>query len=174
MHPLATVPGTVGSKGNAINDGGQIAGTRTVDASGTPRAFRWSPATPNGTTGSMLDLGFLPNTQPRSQAHGLNNDGVVVGESGSGVDDARAFIWTAADGMQDLHSLLDQSGADWRLLAATAINDAGQIVGSGQHTGAHRAFLLTPIPEPAGPTVTIGVGSLVLASTARSRRRLSA
>jgi len=38
----------------------------------------------------------------------------------------------------------------WTLKDATAINDNGQIVGYGDDgSGQARAFLLTPVPEPA-------------------------
>jgi len=47
----------------------------------------------------------------------------------------------------DLNSQIP-SGSGWRLGVATAINDAGEIVGVGRHNGLQRAFLL----EPTSPT----------------------
>lgn len=44
--------------------------------------------------------------------------------------------------MVDLNTRID-SRLGWELDAAAAINDAGQIVGSGRHHGKARAFLLT-------------------------------
>ena len=46
--------------------------------------------------------------------------------------------------------MLANSG--WTLGGARAVNDAGQIVGTGFWQGQNRAFLLTPdaaVPEPA-------------------------
>ncbi len=47
--------------------------------------------------------------------------------------------------MTDLNSLIP-AGSGWVLTRATAINDAGHIVGSGVIGGQVRAFLLTPDP----------------------------
>ena len=43
-------------------------------ASGQTRAFRWSPAVPNGTTGTMVAL-----SPYQSGANGINASGAVVG-----------------------------------------------------------------------------------------------
>jgi hypothetical protein len=45
--------------------------------------------------------------------------------------------------MHDLNNLIPP-GSGWELVEATAINDAGQIAGSGRLGGKMRAFLLTP------------------------------
>ncbi len=55
--------------------------------------------------------------------------------------------------MQDLNALIDASGAGWVLVEARALNDRGQIVGSGTFQGATHAFLLSPA-APASPVVT--------------------
>ena len=47
--------------------------------------------------------------------------------------------------MFELQSLLDASGAGWTLTSATAINNRGQIVGTGLHNGQPRGFLMTPV-----------------------------
>ena len=46
--------------------------------------------------------------------------------------------------MQALDNLIPPNSG-WVLEFANAINDHGQITGSGTHNGATRAFLLTPI-----------------------------
>lgn len=45
--------------------------------------------------------------------------------------------------MKNLNALIP-ADSGWALTAATAINDAGQIVGTGILDGQTRAFLLTP------------------------------
>ena len=50
--------------------------------------------------------------------------------------------------MLDLNTLI-APGSGWILTEARDINDRGQIVGYGQTTQGTRAFLLTPVPEPA-------------------------
>ena len=89
---------------------------------------------------SVEALGELPlNGLPFTEANGINNSETVVGTS-----NGRAFLWTAGVGIQDLNSLLDESGIGWTLVFANAINDATQIVGYGDHNGETRAFLLAP------------------------------
>jgi hypothetical protein len=50
--------------------------------------------------------------------------------------------------MVDLNTLLYGLGRNYRLISATAINDAGQIVANAYDTlnGGSRAVLLTPTP----------------------------
>jgi hypothetical protein len=50
--------------------------------------------------------------------------------------------------MLDLNGLIDPNSG-WQLYAAYGINDSGQIVGTGTFAGFSRAYLLTPVPEPA-------------------------
>jgi probable HAF family extracellular repeat protein len=101
----------------------------------------------------MQDLGvLLPEGGLGSSASGINDAGLVVGSSGRGEYATSAFVWTLADGMQDLNALIDARDplkATIELTSAADINNAGQIVGYGRDAinGGQRAFLLTPIPE---------------------------
>jgi len=52
-------------------------------------------------------------------------------------------LWDSAGGIFDLNSLIP-ADSGWELLLASAINDAGQIVGAGLFNGKTHAFLLTP------------------------------
>lgn len=171
--------GDSGSAATAINSQGQVVGY-SDDGAGQGRPFLWTPASPNGTTGAMLALdpsgGF-------GVALGLNNPGPgrsvqVVGFSWVANNNANAFVWDSAHGMQiigpglayginsagqvvgrttgaraflwqngvtiDLNSLIP-SNSGWLLQSAGAINERGQIVGSGvSPSGNVHAFLLTP------------------------------
>ncbi len=112
-----------------------------------------------------------------SFAAGINNSGSVVGFSSNQPPDFtlqlaglfyppgsnyHAFLYTGGK-MYDLSKQL-VNGAGWQLSFATAINNAGQIVGTGLFEGAggagsgtvQRAFLLTPVP---GPSITNVVGA---------------
>jgi probable HAF family extracellular repeat protein len=182
MIDLGDLPGGVDqSVANAINSRGQVVGE--VSSATGHHAFLWSPTTPNGTTGSMVDLGALPGEFSISAAHDINSHGQVVGDSGPGCC-TRAFLWTpevpngSTGTMIDLNDVLDPaSRRSWRLRNATAINDLGQIVAIGvSDDGIERSLLLTPVPEPSA--LTLGtVGLLILKCMIRQMKthhRLSA
>ena len=101
---------------------------------------------------------------------GLNKLGQVVGVSETATGALHAFL-TRSDGgsLLNLETLPDVSNAGWSSLIAAAINDAGQIAGTGFINGQRRAFFLSPIPEPGTYSLMIlgvlGVGAL-------ARRRL--
>jgi hypothetical protein len=71
-----------------------------------------------------------------------------------------AFVYDGTHGMVDLNSLVLAPG--WTLEGATAINDAGQIVGYGINpSGNLEAFLITA-PEPSTWIMfVIGAASLL-------------
>jgi hypothetical protein len=73
----------------------------------------------------------------------MNDCDVVVGAYGPDSEHYRAFLWTEAQGFRDLNSFVpDDSG--WELQSAAAINNQGEIVGSGEIRGDDRGFLLIP------------------------------
>jgi probable HAF family extracellular repeat protein len=147
MTDLGTLGGNYGggsSIANAVNADGLVAGQSSVKAdSGVVHAFRW------GGRDGFDDLGVLSGGQ-NSFALGINSDGVVVGGSETTGRVFHAFIVrTNGSGkpmkMIDLNTELDsRTGSGWVLTSATAINDAGQIIGYGSHRGVQAAFLLTP------------------------------
>jgi uncharacterized protein (TIGR03437 family) len=64
----------------------------------------------------------------------------------------RAFLYLGGK-IYDLNTLVTNANG-WTLTNATAVNDAGQIVGGGFVNGQEHAFLLTPVVA-TGPTPTI-------------------
>ena len=93
---------------------------------------------------TMLNLGRRDGWV-NSYAHGINNVGQVVGAFMNEHWGFGAFLY--ADGtMTELNDLLPLE-SEAHLRGATAINDAGQIVGFGYFEGAYRGFLLDPGPE---------------------------
>lgn len=93
-----------------------------------------------------------------SAAFAINSEGTVVGIYGANpnVPD-RAFVYTPTGGMVDLNTVVVNLAASGftRLIEATAINDAGQIVGRGALGSGFRGFLLTPSTIPLAPTITV-------------------
>ena len=137
MIDLGSLPGGSGaSQAIALNAAGVVVGNSTTVTGQHAVLWRTDNA---GTVISMVDLGDLEGGNDLSSAAGVNNANQVVGNSNSSESD-HAFLWSEADGMLDLNSLTDASGAAWILRYAQSINDAGQIAGWG-----------TFDPDGAGP-----------------------
>jgi probable HAF family extracellular repeat protein len=117
----------------AMNDSGLVVG------GAGDRGFSWQAR-----SGVTL-LGSMAGTSS-STAVATNDLGQIVGSAAvsdsSGLPAFRAVIWQHEQ-MTDLNSLVD-AGTGWQLTRATAINNRGQIVGSGTYHGQARAFMLTP------------------------------
>jgi probable HAF family extracellular repeat protein len=91
-----------------------------------------------------------------SEAVAINNLGQVVGDSYT-VGGSHAFVTDLATmQMVDLNTQIPPDSG-WTLFEASAINDAGQIVGTGQLPGYNNvhAYLLTPNASPAFTTVAV-------------------
>jgi hypothetical protein len=155
----------------AVNLRGKMIG-EAYDDRGHYHAFSWSPSDGQHTidptdeyssavainnAGHILlqvgDEGYLYVTgQPRhlglsgkghTGVQALNDCDVVIGGYGPVAERYHAFVWSQAQGFKDLDSLLP-ADSGWKLRSATAINDRGEIVGSGKWHGAKRGFLLLP------------------------------
>jgi probable HAF family extracellular repeat protein len=166
MTDLGTLGGWF-SIGQAINASGQIAGVSYMvpGPTGPTRAFLYHG-------GELRDLGTVGEWW--SSAEDINDEGLVVGDLGNNVGNpVGAFVWGDLDGdgegdpgeMVDLNTLIPQ-GLGLNLWYAEAINNAGQIVGTGvTPLGEFRAYLLSPVPEP------MTVGLLALGAVVMLRRR---
>jgi probable HAF family extracellular repeat protein len=170
--------GSGGSQANAINATGEVVGLcgmAYTSHSAISHAFLYSG-------GKMTDLGVLAGlgipSQESSAAFGINDSGQVVGVAGSafgitftspGMADSADHAFIYSNGlMTDLNSLISPG---WTLEEATAINNAGDIVGVGVNPqGASDAFLLTPVPEPS-TLVLLTIGAVSLLAYAWRRRR---
>jgi probable HAF family extracellular repeat protein len=131
MSDIGTLYGGQGqSWAVAINGRGQVVGSSVSPDGAMTHAFLFEG-------GVMTDLGTLYGGY--SYALGVNDDGVIVGES-----DGAAFIYR--DGvMTDLNLITPHDAGLLRLELAWDINAGGQIVGRGVflYRGSH-AVLLNP------------------------------
>jgi probable HAF family extracellular repeat protein len=111
-----------GSSATAVNDRGQVVGTRGDGQ--MIEGFLWDERF--GMQTLIDDPPPFFSLVPRD----INNGGVIVGET-SGTNPTRAFRWTRRKGLQDLGSL---GGLDTDYGTATAVNRWGTIVGASQTT----------------------------------------
>jgi probable HAF family extracellular repeat protein len=154
-----TLLGTLGghvSEANDLNDSRQVVGWSETSVANEERPFLYVDA-----AGGMQDLGSLGGRSGR--ANGINNGGMVVGVSDVGDStgfDYHAFLF-ANNHMVDLNTLIDPASG-WRLVSATDINDAGQILGTacqGTDCRAVRLDMIPGVPEPgAWLMLLIGLG----------------
>lgn len=124
------------SHASAINDVGQIVG-RIGLGWHQARSCLWEAG------GVRLIEGLDSH---HGMANGINIHGQVVGmvymEGAPSAPSCRAYVWE--DGrMTDLTTVL-RDGDGWTLTAASGINDAGQIIASGEYRGEQREVLLVP------------------------------
>lgn len=80
--------------------------------------------------------------------HALNGCDVMVGEMGPFADAARAFVWSRAQGMRDLNTLVTGDSGGLILKSALDIDEAGDIVGrAATARDMEVGFLLRPAPR---------------------------
>lgn len=155
---LPFIPGGFTSAGRDISDNGDVVGWGWRFDKGLQRdirrAFLW-------TNNQMIDLGTLPGNTD-STAAGVNNAGEVIGFSSNAGIGGSWFIWQ--DGvMSDLNDLVPPEFT----ASVKAINNAGEIAGSGNGTevGFPGMALLIPQPRPQGDLdldCEVGVADLLI------------
>jgi probable HAF family extracellular repeat protein len=131
----------------AINEAGTRIVGRSKVASGDFHAFL-------SEAGAMQDLGTLGGLE--SEARGINHLGWIVGAADRPDGLQRATIWIDGHAI-DLDALVAE-GTPWVLTGAHAINDLGQVAGTGQRNGVQRPYRLDPIEArprhtPAQPSI---------------------
>ncbi len=135
---LGTLPGGSNSEALGINNPSTVVGWSET-SSGIKHAVSWQ-------NNQITDLGTLDSNG--TKATDINNRGTIVGYSFTINDysnEVPLLAFVSRNGrMVDLNNLL-ATNSGWELNAAYAINNQGQIVGSGQKDGQTRAFLLTPV-----------------------------
>jgi uncharacterized membrane protein len=162
-----------GGRATALNDHGAVAG-EAYDKQGRYQAFVWDekaglrligPADTYSTAPAINDHGHVVvyaftegsslyrdgaltrmELSPHwpSQPRAMNDCDVVVGSFGSNSDESEAFLWDEKSGFHNLNDFIPKNSG-WKLEVATSINERGEIVGWGDHSGADDAgFLLVP------------------------------
>jgi probable HAF family extracellular repeat protein len=133
-----TKMGTLGgfwSQAYAINNKGQVTGL-AYTKNGSAHAF-----IANCAPCPLKDLGTFAGSTSTVWGFGINDSGVVVGQS-SFQGTYHAFVYSGGK-IKDLNVMIP-AGSAWVLIDAESINATGQIVGMGTHNGQEHAYLLTP------------------------------
>ena len=136
---LGTLGGPTGQAAASRDDGSGgaiVVGHSVAPSDGLRHATRWR-VNAAGVVLSRSDLGILrPGTSSFALAQNATGDAV-------GTSDFRAVLFRAG-AVLDLNQLLTAEAPGWVLESAAAINDTGQIVGTGTLLGFPRAFMLEP------------------------------
>lgn len=146
LHDLGTLPGHRNSYAYSINERGQAVG---LAANEPPTTFGFFGASVTAKEAiGMLWAGKTKTPLPplpgdvSSAAWGINNAGVIVGQSVDAKGTVHACLWRDKKAV-DLNTLM-HVGSQWTLTRVSAISNKGWIVGSGTLNGKPHAFLLTP------------------------------
>ena len=173
--------GGLNSEALAINAKSQVVGWSTIATGYVPPDHPSGYYDPGAThaflyqNGKMGDLGALAGYQ-NSVATAINLSGLIVGYASNATvytgsnlanDPSRAVLFEAGK-VIDLNDLLP-ANSGWVLQDATAINDSGQILGTGTFDGTPEPFLLTvsTVPEPT----TMALFGLMAAGAVAAKRR---
>jgi probable HAF family extracellular repeat protein len=152
---LGVPSGFAASFASAINGVGQVAGHVITGSGNSEQIFRYT----NGT--GMVILG---GSGELNRATGINSAGAVVGYGRPGLELRQGFLYTDADGLRGLNTLIDPT-AGWFVLGAGDINDAGQIAAWASGPTGHHAVRLTPTSAPAPIAAPSALTASVLAGS---------
>ena len=145
---LGTLPGGTNSTAYGINNSGQVVGTADT-STGASDGFLYSG-------GTMHDIGTFGGDL--TWVNGINSSGQIVGWSYTSAGRQDAFVYSNGT-MQDLSNLVVSPAHEY-IMDATAINDAGQIVG---YDDDGFAFLLTPaVPGDANGDGRVDINDLTI------------
>jgi len=107
----------------------------------------------------ITDLGTFGGKY--TSAYDINEHDQIIGTSTTSDGSYHAFLYTNGH-MIDLSILPEIINAGWSNIGVSAINDHGQILGSGTLQGNTQAFILSPSPVPEPSTYAMLLAGLGL------------
>jgi uncharacterized membrane protein len=151
-----------GGRAVDINDSNIIVGT-TGSSSRTTPVINAQAYKLDYDTGNLIILPVLEGGL-RSSANDINEYNQIVGSSESAAGN-HAVIWDETGTIADLNDMI-MADTGWVLTSATAINDNGDIAGTGTLNGEAHGFLLTsgataePPPAENKPPVAVATADV--------------
>jgi probable HAF family extracellular repeat protein len=134
-----------GATALGINNSAEVVGwfNQSASCAFTSHGFSWTKG------GGLKDLGVLSGGQ-YSFAYSVNSAGQIVGTGDTSASSIVALLWTADGTLHNLNTLISAK-VPRVLVAANAINDAGQIVvdATAKNGTGRFALILTPIMSVA-------------------------
>ncbi len=134
LTDLGVLDGYSQSFSYGLSDSGKFLSGWLQEGS-TTRAFRWSAAT-------GMELLTLGNGVSASRAFGVNDSGVVAGESVLSQTRREATLWSASNAGMGLGTLPNPGAQDFSSVAF-GVNNAGTAAGWSDSTDDTRAFQWT-------------------------------
>ena len=163
LSAVPTLPGHIDlNYADAVNSAGQVAG-HSVTYSGVPagaefsRAYLFTPASPGGVAGAVVDIGQLPGGADQTYTQDINDFGQVVGSSETAAG-RHAIVWTPSSPNASTGTMTDLGDLPGGEVyaSANAVNNAGVVVGTSSSAQGYQAFRWTPA-SPNAPQGTIEV-----------------
>ena len=169
INDLADVnylPTPSGGVASAINNANMIVGTTGNNSRNGNYATAFVY---DGSILTLLDT--LPGGL-RSSGLDINESNTVVGSSET--DTLRhAYIREDGSDMVDLNGMLTGTESGWVLMSAVAINELGDIVGTGQLNGQNHGFLLVNGSAPPPPSSNAAPVAVALADVTAGKAPLA-
>ncbi len=135
QNPVTSTHPLYGTAVNAINDAGISVGSVEQDSKRTPtngnpfEAIRWS------------DTGVATILAHKADAISINDNGYVVGYTYNDTGVPTAALWSPTGKKTNLQNVL---GEGWLDTVPKEINNAGDIIGTGEYNNISESFLLVP------------------------------
>ncbi|RYG31357.1 DUF3466 family protein [bacterium] len=149
LQPLSKPEGAGNTWAYDINDAGTIVGRSDIGTAFEP--VLWDAS-------GRIRVLSRPANSSYGEANVINANGAVLGKLYNQASFDRPILWNPDGSLVELGGL----GMDgWVIRDAVGMNDGGQIVGTAYRNGIARAYVLTPVPEPAS-LVALTLGGLAL------------
>ena len=155
------------AKAIAVNDSGVAVGESTyVNSPSLPSVTVHAVIFQNG---NPVTLGTFGDGNNNDCANGINDSGVVVGQSSDSDGNPIAFIWDSVSGFRNMNAVYGPTGynvipSGWSLYDAVSIDNRGDIAGDAEtNTGSYVGFVIRAwLPGDANGDGKVDINDLTI------------